>query len=218
MVLFKQNSDESIEVYTFDQNNYLISKYKEEQLKRIPDYEKFYVMKESQNNINDITWIEANENILEQSVFDIKDLNREYKDKIYSFKIDKQFNEIKRNELINEYILGINSLGSPMFQVKCDDTMKYFLLLNERFIFDKGRTNIKIYNGIIQLPESLYLLELVRNKKFTLVQNKDIRAQLNALNFKHVGKYTKDDWVYSLINEEDKVEKINYDLKKLLKK
>ena len=26
MVLFKQNSDESIEVYTFDQNNYLISK------------------------------------------------------------------------------------------------------------------------------------------------------------------------------------------------
>ena len=68
------------------------------------------------------------------------------------------------------------------------------------------------------MPESLYLLELVRNKKFTLVQNKDIEAQLNVLNFEHVGKYTKDDWVYSLINKEDKVEKINYDLKKLLKK
>ncbi len=220
MVLYEKNDDNSINVYTFEQNSELTVKYKQEQLNNIPDDEKFFVAKEFQQDINYLSWFERNKDKLEQTIFNINDLNIADNSGIRSFKTNQDLPEFKRIELMNKYIMGMETINSLPIRINFNGVVKYFLLSIEKFINDKNNSNIRICNEIIQLSESLYLLELILRNRFSLIKDRDIQEQLNIINFKYRGTYTKKDFIYGLIPPENKIEKSNSGVRimKLLKK
>ena len=53
--------------------------------------------------------------------------------------------------------------------------MKYFLLSSNKYLYNRGK---KVLDGMIQIPESLYLLQLIEQEKFSLLDNIDVSEQL----------------------------------------
>jgi len=90
-------------------------------------------------------------------------------------------------EKMKEYYFG-NYNASQMVRVyKFEENKKrlnfvLYLLLNNYYIKEKENSNVQYIENIINIPESLYLLELLSRGQYSLLDNKDITEQLKLFN------------------------------------
>ncbi len=71
------------------------------------------------------------------------------------------------------------------YKIDGDDDIKYILLF--RNLYFPKNTGYDM-NGIINVPESLYLLEVLLQGRFNLIGNKDVTEQLKLFDIQHYGR------------------------------
>ena len=64
----------------------------------------------------------------------------------------------------------------------------YILRLQSDYAFYRYGIAPYVMKGIINIPESLYLLEALLQGRFNLIGNKDINEQLNLFDIQHIGR------------------------------
>ena len=88
--------------------------------------------------------------------------------------------DTNRDNLLNAYYYGYY-VSKDITKIKYLNMLKFFLFTsnqyNNNFYFSSK--NIKYITDIIELPESLYLLQLIEQQRFSLIGNKDISEQLS---------------------------------------
>lgn len=95
---------------------------------------------------------------------------------IHKLKVE---NPIKGSSMITlaSYISG-ELRDRPVVKIEENDKIRYFLLANDKYEKD-NHYNGKVMKGIIEIPESLYLLQLLQQEKFKLVGDKNVKKQLS---------------------------------------
>lgn len=88
-------------------------------------------------------------------------------------------NPIKGSSMITlaSYISGELS-NKPVVKVEENGKLRYFLISADKYEKDEHYQG-KVMKGIIEIPESLYLLQLLEQEKFTLIGKKNIKKQLS---------------------------------------
>lgn len=80
-------------------------------------------------------------------------------------------------ELVCRYING-DYINKPVVRVQGDEMM-YFLLTQKNYFTCFNNTDKKVMNGIIKIPESLYLLQSFQQEEFSFLNDKSISELLS---------------------------------------
>ena len=216
MNLYEKNKNGSISVYKFDEVDGEVYNYIEEQLSTIPENERFFIAKEYFRSVGRRLYFEKNMRYFDSRIFDMDDLNSISATKyMRSFGVDSSLHSVHRTTLLHEYNCHM-FIGNPMMHVNDNGTDRYFLFTKENYRPEFDGSRIRVIDGIIQLPESLYLLELIRSQKFSLIQDKDVSKQLSFYSLEYCGTHSNDALVWNMIGHEAILEKAEND-KPLLK-
>lgn len=172
MKLYKKE-DEKIKVYSFIPDNVDLVQYKKEEMKNIPVEEQVC---KAVTRIGHYGYpvFEEHEDEFDTFIFNMNDVNGIY------HKLLNEENAYERNCYLDEYYNGKYIEGRAA-KVMDLNKMKYFLLRQiayKHVLYDKN-----VNMGIIQIPESLYLLHLIETGKFSLLGDKDVSEQLKLFRF-----------------------------------
>lgn len=185
--------DNSIDVYDFTASEENLEKFRKEQMEQIPQDERIMFAETHVKLYGETPLLKAhigknfNNEILLSDYAD----NEEIKDtdkygRYHVLKNDKgndkendKENDKKHEILLDLYIHG-QFTDRSVVRIQYPEIMKYYLLRRISYgylgEYDGGK-NFKM-EDIIQLPESLYLLQLLEQGRFTLLEDKDITKQL----------------------------------------
>lgn len=175
MQLFNINGDK-IEVYGLFPKSEKIKLYKMQEMEKINDDER--VMRARTNYHRPLESPEL-------SVF-LRYLNQDKDDNFgENFWHKFEHSGKRRQEMVlNNYYEGkFDKESSNLVRVIDDCTnqiIKYLLLTNLRYHFYESGGEITTMPDIIEVPESLYLLHLIMQERFSLVTDKNIIEQLNC--------------------------------------
>lgn len=76
----------------------------------------------------------------------------------------------------------------PIIRVAESNDISYFLLTNQKYQPDGVYKEKLTLSGIIRLPESLFILQMLEQGKFSVVRDYDISEQLRLFSFTKVGQ------------------------------
>ena len=168
MKLYKKENGK-IKVYTLFPNEEEIIKYKKGEMNNIPKEEQVCKAVTRVGHYGYPVFLE-HEDEFDTFTFSMDDVNGIY------HKLLNEENAYERNFYLEQYY-NAKYLDGRVAKVMDLNLMKYFLLkqLDYRHVlYDKN-----VNAGIIQVPESLYLLHLIETEKFSLLGDKDVSEQLN---------------------------------------
>lgn len=197
MYLFDRTGD-NIEIYTMTPNENWIKEYKADKMSQIPKSEQVLTIETNTKPL-----IDESSSSKKPADINVKDLNSSY-GTLTGIKYHQMLGQIKTSESIKDsvdaYIEGERN-NSPLARIYAINEQKMkltfirYLLLDatytKRRLFGSKRTQIDVLN----IPESLYLLELLSRGQFDLLDNKDISDQLAlfAISDEPVKTYTMSD-------------------------
>lgn len=185
-----QKHGETINVYNFNAKHSDLVNYRVEQMKKIPQGRRvLYAETNSEpieplfqhymGQLDQITfhYLEADDDIR----YGDGDINARWYHKL---KVDKS-NKDACKELLQRYYQG-QLTDKDIARIQYESGIRYFLLKNRVYSPDLYDKQLKILNDIIEIPESLYLLQLLLQEKFSLIGDKDISEQLSLFKLSHV--------------------------------
>lgn len=174
MNLYKKE-DEKIKVYSLIPKVDELIEYKKEEMKNIPKEEQVCKAVTRIGHYGYPVFAE-HEDEFDTFIFSMNDVNGIY------HKFWNEENAYERNCYLNQYYNGKYKNGRAA-KVMDLNIMKYFLLRQiayEHVLYDKD-----VNRGIIQIPESLYLLHLIETGNFSLLGNSDVSKQLELFSFNY---------------------------------
>lgn len=174
MFLYEKDFD-AINIYELTTDDEVLQKYRMDEMKKIPICEQVgcAVTGLGQNNLE---------------IF-CDDKDKIDSDIFYWIKLNTPFHKVDfyndnfngKNDILNKFYSG-NFIDKKIAKVMDLKLMKYFLLSSDKYIYSKGK---KVMEGIIQIPESLYLLSLIEQQKFSLLDDVDVSEQLKLFNLSY---------------------------------
>ena len=205
MILY-DNKGKSLDVYEFNANEDDLTTYRKEQMKKIPEKERILVAEtrvpspfsRTRPLFESYTGKEYKSAILTSDRADDEDQkNRNIYGGYHVLKNDTRLCDRYKKKLVDSYCHG-DLLDRNVIQIQYPEMMKYLLLYLQQYDYlgeyDNGR-NYRM-SKIIQLPESLYLLQLIEQGRFASLDGKNIDEQLtlyslskiNEINFEELQK------------------------------
>ena len=177
-MLLYDNKDKHLDIYEFNSDRKKMIDYKLKELKKIPENERFLVAK-TRINSNDKPLFEEyisnlnNDIVLDSTYVDSKDNNNGTYHKL-------EYDNNNSTFLENYYIYS-NLKDKSVVQIKYLEMIKYYLLYSRKYRYLGEYEDKKDYqmDNILQIPESLYLLQLIEQEKFKSLDDKDIEEQLS---------------------------------------
>jgi len=171
MYLLDKNNDK-IDVYYLHPKDKDLFYYRLEQMKQIPDNEKI-LQGVTGVGIEKYEIFKNYEDKFDIETIPMGNVNGKY----HSLETDILYSQGRNKEiLLDAYYLGYLK-DKNIARVWDLNKMKYFLLKQTEY--SRILPGKKILGEIIQIPESLYLLSLIEQEKFSLIGDKDISEQLN---------------------------------------
>lgn len=173
MYLFEENN-KKIEVFSFDPNPKLVTEYRKEQLDRyIPKHERIYY---AQSTTSD-------KPLIEHDTLDWRELNYRYPTSHPSLvcPMHKFMAGImgSKETIIDQYINGAFNNKRVIKYSDLNGNMHYFLLTRNKYRKIYGKYyNSFVMDGIIHIPQSLFLLEMFIRGEFERVKGDDISSEL----------------------------------------
>ena len=177
-MFFYYKKENCIEVYYIVPKSENLKKYRKSELKKVKEEKLFYLFKSNEKNIIKL--------FKDRKSVNIKNLNSdELFIKEVSILNPNNFIRIEtRDKLIESYIEGKFSYVHPIEIFEDGKNSKkqlQFLLAPDNMRIQDGVLNIE---NILNLPRSLYILQLFEIRKFELLQNEDITKYLKLFNIK----------------------------------
>ena len=188
MYLFDRSGD-NIEIYSLEPKRMDIKNYRQQEMEKIPFEQRILRI---ETNTKDLPFNEDFTNNPFSKPIDIDHQKLTYNNKktigteYHKLGITRgTANSIDYvEEKMKGYYFG-NYDSSQMVRVfRYDEHQQrlnfiLYLLLNNYYHKERENSKIKYIENIINIPESLYLLELINRGQFSLLDNKDITEQLS---------------------------------------
>ena len=204
MFLYDQK-DKAFEVYEFNANKDDLINYRILQMKTIPENERIFLAETHVDPYNELllfenyTKIPHNSKTLLAEYADNEDRKNSIDNAYHRYHVLKTDNMCQKDNeiLLNLYYNG-QLADKNVVQIQYLKMIKYFLLSDNDYNylgFDNSGKNYRMKN-IIQLPESLYILQLLEQERFTILDGKNISnllklfklAKINELSFEELQK------------------------------
>lgn len=191
--------ENSLDVFSFTACNDDLKCYRITQMKQIPKTERIFVAETHIGQYDDSLLLEAytgetfNDKILSASYADNDSEERKNSNAYRRYHVLKSDHRSKsHNELLLNYYVSGYLTDRSVVQIQYPEIMKYYLLINARYDLIHSDDYGKNYmmNDIIQLPKSLYLLQLLEQGRFTSLDGKDISEQLALFTLEKINEVT----------------------------
>lgn len=179
MLLYERNND-ILEVYDFSAKKEVLEEYRKKQMQKIPEDERILTAETCISNWSDTPLFESfstnySDKILTSNYADNKSVSENRYHTLKKSNKDTNHNQ----QLLNFYYTG-NLKDKNMVRIKYLEGIRYLLLKNKSYHFI-GENNGRKYqmNDIIQLPKSLYILQLIEQTNFEALKKYDIKDELS---------------------------------------
>ena len=201
MILYEDKNDK-IGIYEFaPKDKYEIFKYKTDELGKISEEDKVYYAESKvgyySSPIFSDDMFKIKNGVYESSEVDCDDEALERR-RLLSNPYYNRLLISKRNHgnmaLIEKYIHGAYD-SKKIAKIIYQNDMKYFLLTDEYKSLDSDISSdqrLYIMRNIIQLPESLYKLQLLQNGFFDNLESDEIKEQLDLFSLKELDSIDKE--------------------------
>jgi len=163
--------EKTIDVYSMIPKKEEIVNYKIDEMKKIPEEEKVVCARLIQSvdiDKNDIFLNRINLEMIKSSHLHPVSMTKEIEFLLQSYYLDL---------LITYGDISVSDL----------EGIKHYLITKNSYVIgSQGGANVGILDGIIQIPETLYILQLLKEERFDLLAGRDISSQLNLFDIKFV--------------------------------
>lgn len=181
-----ENNDQFIDIYKLEPELEEIKKYRIDEMEKIPQNKRVWV---AQTN-------SVNHKILETSGISISydKLNcKALSDILFTFSHSfKTSRKLKQNKQYLQYYYEDDEFIYRLCKIRKDSEWMYILFLEDEYTFSMTANESYTMDGIINIPESLYLLEALLQGNFNLLGDKDITEQLKLFDIQHIGRINTD--------------------------
>lgn len=170
--MYLYNKKESkLEVFCLNPQREQVCEYRKQQMKKIPEEESVFKAVTNEG-ITGYEIFSLYENRFDSQLIPIENANGSY----HKLELDSLDNMFQRKEvLLDAYYLG-NFIDRKIARIQDLKRIRYFLLNQTKYTSHNGMRELR---GIIEIPQSLYLLSLIEQEKFSLIGNNDISEQLD---------------------------------------
>lgn len=178
--------DKTIDVFTLTHNPQEIRNYKIEQMEKIPAHKRALFTEEIVSNCKSIPVLFAKD--LYSEVIDISELRGPNKSLLYNTDMEDVA------DLLEWFYQSEYTQDKQVARVSDFKMLKYLLIAGNYFSSreENGKTILKV-EDIIQIPKSLYLLQMLQQEKFSAISNEDISEQLSLFNCSYVNNINLDE-------------------------
>lgn len=181
-----EKKDKTIDVFSLSQNSNVIRNYKIEQMKKIPPNERGLYTEEIVSSFTTPVSISIKKNIY-TGIVPSSELIGENKSLNYN-------NDIKDVEDLLQWFYYERYNDRPVAKVEHLNKLKYLLIASNYISMREvnGKKIMKI-EDIIEIPKSLYLLQLLQQENFIVIKDEDFSEQLNLFNFSYINQISLDE-------------------------
>ena len=214
MILYDKNKN-VIKVYSLEANNKDLYNYRIEQMDTIPMKSQILCAREQIcYKINPYEIV----SVLEDKDFDkdiipYEDLIDDYHGVEHS--LTRPFIEKGEDKKLLEEYYNELYIDSPVARIKTLKKLRYLLLTKNYYVvdpYDYDGTRIKRMDNIIELTESLFILQMLEQNKFYLLDDYDISKELELFTLSLINEFNID---YLNDNKDKIINKVNNDAKVL---
>lgn len=185
-----QKQGETIDVYDFSAEHSNLVNYRMEQMKKIPQGKRVLYAETNSTSLEPLFQEYIGQ--LNEIIFDYEeadddfrycdgDINGSWYHKLRVETCDKD----KCKQLLQGYYQG-ELTDKEIARIQYESRIRYYLLKNRLYVPDSYGKPLQILSGIIEIPESLYLLQLLQQEKFSLIGDRDISEQLSLYNLSYI--------------------------------
>lgn len=170
----------TLKVYEFKSNKKDLQDYRIEQLSTIPENERILTAEAYTGPFEETPLLELYMCFIENVAIPIEYINSKEPDSCGRYHQIKHIDSISSTEieLLEAYYDGLLN-NRKVVRVQDLNKIRYLLLRSNKYENDPSDSRHKIMKDIIELPESLYILQLLEQGNFHLIENEDISEQLS---------------------------------------
>lgn len=181
MFLYDKNG-ESIDVFTFNERNEELRQYKINEMSKIPIDKRCLYTEEI------VTTFQATPILLKKDLY-TEEIST--KDLIGKNKSLNYYTDLKDAEDLLELYYSDNYTYRPVARLRDLKKLRYLLVAsNYNHIREENNKITMKVDDIIEIPKSLYLLQLLQQQKFSTIINEDLSEQLNLFDFSYINNIT----------------------------
>ena len=192
MYLYEKNNND-INIYNMFPNLEMLYCYRKEMMSKMGD-NYLYDGLEILNNDNEKPLFELYESELDNIILPIEKVNSKYNDDYDRnhelVMSDKSF--YKKGEILTKYFYNTYR-NNNVVKIQDLNKLRYFILTNKQYLTDENNKLLKVMSDIIEIPENLYVLHMLEQNKFDLINNYNYEEQLKFFNLKYIDKINFDD-------------------------
>jgi len=184
--------EKSLDVYSFDANQWVMFEYRERQMLQIPEKNRVLVAEAYSHDVGESPLFEFYANRFDETIIPMEYANSKRDELRYHFLRTGKTSKRNREILLDSYYFGHLS-DRNVARLQDINKLRYFLLNKTTYSAELYNNRIKKLENIIELPESLYLLQMLEQGKFSLIGDKNISEQLDLFNISQIGELSLDE-------------------------
>ena len=180
-----ENNGQFIDVYKLKPKLEELKKYRKKEMGKIPKAERVWFAKTNDSDLK----------ILERVDIPVSFNELNVRGKRYDFAYFHCFNfssDEDKNKQFLEWYYEDEECIYNLCKIYKDSRYMYILRLQNDYAFYRYGIDSYVMKGIINIPESLYLLEALLQGRFNLIGDKDVTEQLKLFDVQHYGRINTD--------------------------
>lgn len=179
--MFLYDRDQNVlDIYSFNGKEQKMIRYRKTQMAQDPEMKRVLEAVAFDSDIRgELPLLEFYAGQYDKTIIPMEILNKRRTHSLGPGIMDKKDKEI----LLDSYYFGY-LVDKEIARIQDLDGLRYFLL--SRTAYSSNLYGVRRLEGIIELPESLYLLQMLEQGKFSLLGDKDISEQLDLFTITHV--------------------------------
>lgn len=177
--------EKSLDVYSFNGYEEDMIQYREDQMLQIPEMDRVFMAESYSHDMGESPLFEFYAERLDTEIIPMEYANSKRGKLRYHFLKTGPTSKRNKEILLDCFYYGHLS-DRKIARIQDLNKLRYFLLYNTTYSAQLYNSRIRILQDIIELPESLYLLQMLEQGKFALLGDKDISEQLNLFTISHI--------------------------------
>lgn len=158
-----------------------LCEYRKQEMKKIPGDATIFTATTA-SGFGSYKIFELYEDKLDSELLPIENVNGNY----HKLEPDFLVNMYETKEMLLSFYYYGYLKDNRIAKIQDLKKIRYFLLNQTKYMSGNG---VDVIKGIIEIPESLYLLSLIEQEKFSLIGNKDVSDQLNLFKIEQLKEF-----------------------------
>ena len=180
--------EKSLDVYSFNDDKPDIIGYRMNQMFKIPERERVVVAKSFSYDDNDTPLFERYQKQFDTIVIPMILANEKENELRYHLLKTVGITSRRNREILLDSYYFWHLSDRKIARIQDLDRLRYFLLTTTKYTRESWEPRVKILKDIIELQESLYILQMLEQEKFSLLGDKDISKQLDLFKISHINQ------------------------------